>query len=72
MENKCKHCGEIVEGTIHPCKKKGLLNVDEDDSFLVSAIIGGVTDSAIIGGLLGGDFLGGMLGDVLNGGDLMD
>jgi hypothetical protein len=68
----CKHCNKKVYGSTHDCSKKGLLNVDEDDSFLVSTIIGAVTDSAIVGGLLGGDMLGGILGDVLFDGDLFD
>lgn len=69
----CKYCGEKLNASIrtHHCSKKGLLEVDEDDSFLVSAIIGAATDSALIGGLLGGDLLGGVLGDSLDG-NLMD
>jgi hypothetical protein len=69
----CKHCNEFVSAsaTSHNCRKVGLLNVQEDNSFLVSAIIGAATDSAIMGGLLGGDMLGGMIGDLLDG-DLMD
>lgn len=69
----CKHCEEYVSSseTTHNCTKKGLLKVDEDDSFLTSAIIGGLTDSALLGGLLGGDLLGGILGDSLDG-DLFD
>lgn len=69
----CKHCNAFVSSSssTHNCSKKGLLNVDEDDSFLVSAIIGMTTDSGIVGGLLGGDFLGGMVGDALDG-DLFD
>lgn len=68
----CKHCGEKVYShqTTHHCSKKGLLNVDEDDSFLTSAIIGAVTDSALLGGLLGGSLLGGLTGDLLGDGDL--
>jgi len=69
----CKHCEEYVSNyaTTHNCRKVGLLNVDEDDSFLVSAIIGRVTNSAIAGTLLGGDLLGGIFGDILDG-DLFD
>jgi hypothetical protein len=52
--------------TTHDCPKKGLLNVDDDDSFLVSALIGYATDSAIIGGVLGGDLLGGVVGDLFD------
>lgn len=67
----CKHCEEEVSSSAssHRCRKVGLLNIDEDDSFLVSAIIGNVTDSGIIGGLLGGDLLGGILGDALSDND---
>ncbi len=68
----CKHCGEKVYGSSHNCSKKGLLNVSEDNSFLVSTIIGAATDSALLGGLLGGDMLGGVIGDIMNGGDLFD
>lgn len=69
----CKHCGEYVSTSrsYHHCPKKGLLNVDEDDSFLVSTLIGAVTDSALLGGLLGGDVVGGIVGDLLDG-DLFD
>lgn len=69
----CKHCENHIASTttIHNCRKAGLLNVDEDDSFLVSTLIGAVTDSAIVGGLLGGNIVGGVLGDMLNG-DLFD
>ena len=69
----CKYCKKYVSTieTTHDCEKVGLLNVYEDDSFIVSAIIGGVTDSALIGGLLGGSLLGGILGDSLDG-DLFD
>lgn len=48
-----------------------MLHVDQDDSFLVSAVIGASTDSALLGGLLGGNIAGGILGDVLDG-DLFD
>lgn len=69
----CKYCEEYVSSssTTHNCQKKGLLNVDEDDSFLVSAIIGAATDSSLLGGLLGGDIIGGVFGDLLDG-DLFD
>ena len=69
----CKHCGSKISCSSHYCsKKKGLLNVDEDDSFLVSAAIGAVTDSALLGGLLGGNIVGGVIGDVFFDGDLFD
>jgi len=67
----CKHCGKEVVGSSHYCEKKGLLNVDEDDSFLVSTLVGLATDSALLGGLLGGNILGGVVGDLLDG-DLFD
>lgn len=69
----CKHCNEYVSSsaTSHRCRKVGLLDIDEDDSFLVSAVIGAVTDSTLLGGILGGSFSGGLLGDVLDG-DLFD
>ncbi len=66
----CKHCHQEVSGSEHDCPKKGLLNVDEDDSFLVSTIIGAATDNAILGGVLGGDIAGGIVGDLLNDGGL--
>ena len=64
----CKYCGEKInsDNNEHECPKKGLLNINEDDSFLVSALIGYATDSFIIGGALGGDLVGGILGDILN------
>lgn len=52
----CKFCNQEVNGSTHNCPKKGLLSVDNGDSFLVSAVIGAATDSAIIGGLLGGKY----------------
>ncbi len=69
----CKHCGEYVSrsSSSHRCPKKGLLRVDEDDSFIVSAVIGAVTDSSILGAALGGDLAGGIVGDLLDG-DLFD
>ena len=69
----CKHCNDFVSSsaTSHHCRKKGLLEVDDDSSFLVSAIIGATTDSALLGGMLGGDILGGIAGDLLDG-DLFD
>lgn len=65
----CKHCNQYVysDRNIHNCPKRGLLNIDEDDSFLVSSLIGYATDSALLGGFLGGDLLGGIFGDVLDG-----
>lgn len=69
----CKHCSEYVStyATSHNCKKKGLLQISEDNSFIVSTLIGVATDSALLGGLLGGDIVGGILGDILDG-DLFD
>lgn len=69
----CKHCGDYLPASIrtHRCKTAGLLKVDQDDSFLISAAIGLATDSALLGGLLGGDIAGGVVGDILDG-DLMD
>lgn len=69
----CKHCEQHVSysASEHYCRKKGLLNIDEDDSFLVSAIIGAATDSALLGGILGGDIVGGVIGDLFDG-DLFD
>lgn len=69
----CKYCREYLSSyvTIHDCKKKGLLNVSQDSSFLVSTLVGLATDSALLGGLLGGDIIGGVVGDLLDG-DLFD
>lgn len=69
----CKHCSEYVSSTStsHNCKRVGLLNVNEDDSFLVSTVIGLATDSAILGAALGGSITGGIVGDLLDG-DLFD
>ena len=64
----CKHCGkDLGYKRTHDCPKKGLLDADDDSSFLVSALIGFGTDSAIAGGLLGGNLLGGVVGDLLDG-----
>ena len=52
-------------------KIKRELDEDAFDKFLVSGVIGAVTDSAILGGLIGGDLIGGILGDALDG-DLDD
>lgn len=68
----CKHCGKnLGSSRTHNCSNKGLLDADDDSSFLVSALIGFGTDSAIAGGLIGGDFFGGVVGDLLDG-DLFD
>lgn len=69
----CKHCNQFVSSSAysHECPKDGLLSIDEDSSFLVSAAIGAITDSALLGGILGGDMLGGIVGDLLDG-DLFD
>ena len=67
----CKYCKQQVHGETHDCPKKGLLNIHEDDSFLVSTLIGYATDSALLGGILGGNILGGVIGDILDG-DLFD
>jgi len=69
----CRYCEDYLPSSIkrHHCKKKGLLNVDEDSSFIVSTLISAATDSALLGGALGGDLLGGIVGDLLDG-DLLD
>lgn len=69
----CKHCDAYVaeDQKTHECPKRGLLNVSEDNSFLISAVIGAATDSTLLGGLLGGDVVGGIVGDLLDG-DLFD
>lgn len=69
----CKHCEDYVSSSArtHNCRRKGLLDIDEDSSFLVSAIIGAATDSSLLGGILGGDMLGGIVGDLFDG-DLFD
>ena len=71
MGYQCKHCGEQFTAPKHNCPKRGLLNVDEDNSFLVSAVIGAMTDSTLLGGVLGGSIVGGLLGDALDG-EIMD
>lgn len=40
---------------------------DNGGNFLMSAVIGAVTDSALLGGMVGGDLLGGLVGDLLDG-----
>lgn len=59
--NTCKKCGEDREDC--ECEDGG--------SFIVSAVVGHVTNSALIGGLVGGDLLGGIFGDGIDG-SLMD
>ena len=69
----CKHCNEeIPEGTTtHECPKAGLLNVEQDSSFLTSMAIGMLTDNAALGAIMGGDITGGIVGDLLNDGNLL-
>lgn len=64
----CKHCRDYVseDADSHECRRVGLLNITEDDSFLVSTLIGMATDSGITGALLGGSIAGGFLGDLLS------
>ena len=65
----CKHCEEYIPSyeRTHNCRKVGLLDIDEDNSFIVSTLIGAATGSSLIGGILGGSFLGGLTGDLLEG-----
>lgn len=58
----CKYCSEQVYGDTHSCPKKGLLNVDEDDSFLVSAIIGGANRFCFIGRIVRWRYCRGSIG----------
>ena len=51
--------------------KRAIDNDDDFDKFLISGVIGAVTDSALLGGLLGGSLLGGLLGNGLDG-DIFD
>ena len=68
----CKYCKkEVSQYSVHNCPQKGRLDPDDDNSFLISALIGFGTDSAIAGTLLGGDPIGGIVGDLLDG-DLFD
>lgn len=69
----CKYCGNKINDydSSHNCLKKGLLNINEDNSFVVSTLIGYASDSAILGGLLGGNIAGGIIGDLMDG-DLFD
>ena len=69
----CKYCGDKISfnDDYHECRRKGILEITPEASFLVSAAIGAVTDSALLGGLLGGDIVGGVVGDILDG-DLFD
>jgi hypothetical protein len=69
----CKYCRQRVpaDASYHDCPKHGLLDLTEDNSFIVSAVIGAATDSTLLGGIIGGDIAGGLLGDILDG-DLFD
>jgi hypothetical protein len=42
------------------------VTIDNDDSFVESAMIGYITDSALIGTVVGGNPLGAMIGDAMN------
>lgn len=68
----CKYCSGIVYDwqRSHDCPKKGIIQINDNSDFLVSAIVGMATDSALLGGILGGDISGGIVGDLL--GDLFD
>lgn len=64
---KCKYCHTEVNSN-HFCDiKKDYVYYDDDSNFLLSAIVGAITDSAIIGTLVGGDPLGAVLGLELEG-----
>jgi hypothetical protein len=70
---ECKLCKrQLSEGESHFCPQKNNEEISySDGDFIVSAVIGAVTDSAILGGLIGGDIVGGIVGDLLDG-DLFD
>lgn len=67
----CEKTGELKKYCDCSNCRKGLLSVKNEDSTLVSGIIGYATDSALLGGILGGSLLGGILGDSVDG-DLFD
>lgn len=51
---------------------KNRLSDKEFDEFLISGIVGAVTDSTVLGTLVGGSLLGGALGSLLGDGDIFD
>jgi hypothetical protein len=51
-------------------KKKTETTEEEEDTFIESAVIGGLTNSTGLGILIGGDVAGAILGDILNDGDI--
>jgi hypothetical protein len=55
---------------IEPNDKKKKESEEEEDTFIESAVIGGLTNSTGLGVLIGGDIAGAILGDLLNDGDI--
>lgn len=51
-------------------KKTTDTTTEEDDTFIESAVISGLTNSTGLGVLIGGDVAGAILGDLLNDGDI--
>ncbi len=69
---QCKSCNaQVNDGQAHDCPVLKRMVEADDSDFLLSVVVGSLTDSAIIGGLVGGDIIGGIVGDVLDG-DLFD
>lgn len=71
VKKVCKHCDKTIKGSHYCHVAERDIDYDDDNSFIISAIIGAATDSALLGGLLGGDLLGGIAGDLMDG-DLFD
>lgn len=68
---KCSRCGEIVRGN-HYCRV-AQREIDYDDSdFMMSFVIGAVTNNWVLGAFMGGSITGGLLGDIVNDGCLME
>jgi hypothetical protein len=62
---QCKYCGTKVTGR-HSCPEYGrVIEFDDDDSFLLSAVVGFATDSTLTGALVGGDLMGAAIGEMI-------
>lgn len=50
----CKHCKEYIStnSKTHNCKKKGFLDANNDDSFLLEIIDEATSDSGFLGDIL--------------------
>ncbi len=66
----CTHCGKSVNSNHYCNSLNQYVDYNSTSDFLMSAVIGGMTDNCLLGGLLGGDIVGGIVGDLFSDGDL--